>query len=183
VEEHGQDARATLPIKTHRHEPACRLKKEDFTMSTKNVFSISLLLFVAASIVVLTIKSLGKSSPVAAEDPKPAIQNGVMVYYFHGNTRCPTCLSIEEYAREAVESSFADQLKSKQIVWQIINYETPGNEHYATDYEIVAPNVVLAMFKDGKQLKWKGLPEVWEHVGDKPAFVDFVQNNLREFIQ
>ena len=38
------------------------------------------------------------------------------------------------------------------------------------------------MFKDGKQTKWKGLPEVWEHVGDKAVFVAFVQRSLREFL-
>ena len=46
----------------------------------------------------------------------------------------------------------------------------------------MAPNVVLVKFKDGKQDSWKGLPEVWEHVGDKTTFVDFVQNKLREFL-
>lgn len=161
-------------------------------MSIKNAFTVSLLLFVAAAIVVLTAKSLrqGPQSLRSAAanngsttNPPFTIQDGVMVYYFHSNTRCPTCLNIEAYAREAVESGFADQLKAKQIFWQVINYETPGNEHYATDYELVAPNVVLAMFKDGKQVKWKGLPEVWEHVGDKPIFVNFVQTSLRDFIQ
>ena len=150
-------------------------------MNIKKAFTFCLLLFVAAGITVLTVKSLRSGSPSAGAEP--AIQNGVITYYFHGNTRCPTCCSIEDYAHEAVESGFADQLKNKQIVWQVINYETPGNEHFAAEYEVVAPNVVLAMFKNGKQVKWKGLPEVWEHVGDKPVFIDFVQKNLREFIQ
>ncbi|MGD0654536.1 MAG: nitrophenyl compound nitroreductase subunit ArsF family protein [Thermoguttaceae bacterium] len=149
-------------------------------MNTKKAFTICLLLFVAAAITVLTVKSL-HSGPQAAS-AAPPIQNGVVVYYFHGNTRCPTCRNIEAYAHEAVESGFADELKSKQILWQAINYETPGNDHFATDYEFVAPIVVLVMFKDGKQVKWKGLPEVWEHVGDKPTFVNFVQTSLTEFL-
>jgi hypothetical protein len=155
-------------------------------MNLKNVFTISMLIFVAACVVVLTVKSLNKGGQAQASAGSNvsapfAIKDGVMVYYFHGKTRCPTCESIEAYAHEAVESGFAEQLKNKQIVWQVINYETSGNEHFATDYEVAAPIVVLAMFKDGNQVKWKGLPEVWEHVGDKPAFFDFVQKNLREF--
>ncbi len=166
-------------------------------MNIKNVFTICLLIFVAAAIAVLTVKSLRQntkstaasdgshndSEDQASDTTDIPIQDGVKVYYFHSNTRCPTCRSIEAYAREAVESGFADQLKRKQIVWQVINYETSGNEHFAADYEVAAPNVVLAMFKAGKQVKWKGLPEVWEHVGDKPAFIDFVQTNLRQFIE
>lgn len=152
-------------------------------MNLKNIFTYSLLLFVAAAVVVLTVKSLRQGPQSALADSALAVQDGVAVYYLHGNTRCPTCRNIEAYALEAVESGFADELKNKQIVWRVFNYETPGNEHFATDYEVVAPNVVLVMFKGGRQIKWKGLPEVWEHVGDKTTFVDFVQKSLREFIQ
>jgi hypothetical protein len=148
-------------------------------VTTKNIFTISLLMFVAAGVVVLTVKSLRlRQRP----ESQVAIRDGVMVYYFHTNTRCPTCENIETYARDAVESGFADQLKNKEIVWQVINYEKAGNEHYATDYELVAPNVVLAMFRGGKQVKWESLPEVWEHVGDKPVFIDFVQTSIRDFL-
>ena len=166
-------------------------------MSTKNAFTISLLLFVAASLVVLTVKisRRGPQSLAATEagndsneairsgSPELPMRDGVKVYYFHGNTRCTNCLNIEAFAREAVESGFADQLKARIIVWQAINYETPGNEHYVTDYEIVAPSVVLAMFKDTKQVKWRGLKEVVDEVGDKAAFTKLLQKRLHEFMQ
>ncbi len=168
-------------------------------MSLKDALTNSLLMFVAATCVVLIVKALpqtpppqvvanisgestGALAPKDAPTPTLAVQDGVRVYYLHGNTRCPTCRSIEAYAEEAVRSGFADELKSGKINWRVINYESPGNEHYAMDYKVVAPNVVLAMFKDGKQVKWKGLPEVWEHVSDKDVFFAFVQTNLREFL-
>jgi hypothetical protein len=169
-------------------------------MSLKDAVSNSLLMFVAATCVVLVIRALppaqpsaqvaagggGTNAPAAQvadiRASAPAMQDGYRVYYLHGNTRCPTCRSIEAFAKEAVETGFVDKLKSRQIEWQVINYESPGNEHYATDYEVVAPNVVLVKFKDGKQVAWKGLPEVWEHVGDKAAFTRFIQNSLREFM-
>jgi hypothetical protein len=170
-------------------------------MSLKEATANSLLMFVAATCVVLIVKALPSTQAtvqavagsnlgaggLAAQGPSVgtptlAVQDGVKVYYLHGNTRCPTCRTIEAYAQEAVQTGFADELKSGKVNWQVINYESPGNEHYATDYEVVAPNVVLAMFKDGKQVKWKGLPEVWEHVGDKAAFTAFVQTSLREFL-
>jgi len=170
-------------------------------MSLKEATTNSLLMFVAATCVVLIVKAMpqtqatvqavagpnsGTNGPAAQRSntgtPTPAVQDGVKVYYLHGNVRCPTCRTIEAYAQEAVESGFADELKDGKIQWQVINYESPGNEHYGMDYEVVAPNVVLAMFKDAKQVKWKGLPEVWEHVGDKAAFVAFVQTSLREFL-
>jgi len=169
-------------------------------MTLKDATTNSLLMFVAATCVVLIVRALpptqqaqqaaaslsappgGAAVQKADGTPALALQDGVKVYYLHGNVRCPTCRSIEAYAQEAVETGFADELKSGQIQWQVVNYESPGNEHFATDYEVVAPNVVLVKFKGGKQVAWKGLPEVWEHVGDKAAFVSFVQKSLREFV-
>ena len=150
-------------------------------MTLKDAATNSLLMFVAATCVVLIVKSL----PQAQSSAPPALarQDGVKVYYLHGNTRCPTCRTIEAYAQEAVQTGFAEQLQSRKIEWQVINYESPGNEHYATDYQVVAPNVVLVKFVDGKQARWKALPEVWQHVGDKAAFLEFVQDRLREFLQ
>lgn len=166
-------------------------------MSLKDALTNSLLMFVAATCVVLIVKALPQTPPTplamagSSEAAVPnnslaptlAVPDGIKVYYLHGNIRCPTCRTIEEYAREAVQNGFADQLATGAVNWQVINYESPGNERFATDYEVVAPTVVLARFKDGKQVTWKALPEVWEYVGDKPTFLAFVQVSLQNFIQ
>lgn len=162
-------------------------------MSLKEALTNSLLMFVAATCVVLIVKAVAPTqviysntgvSPVAqsSREPTMAMQDGYQVYYLHGNVRCPTCRTIEATAQEAVETGFADALQAGQVQWQVINYELPGNEHYAQDYEIAAPSVVLTKHVAGKQTQWKALPEVWELVDDKPAFVRFVQDSLREFM-
>jgi hypothetical protein len=110
------------------------------------------------------------------------MQDGVIVYYFHSNTRCPTCRTIEEYAQESVESGFAEDLKTGKVQWQVVNYQTPGNEHYALDYNLVSANVVLSKMKDGKQIDFRVLPEVWGHTGDKAAFFNYVKSSLMEFL-
>jgi hypothetical protein len=142
-------------------------------MTLKEAATNSLLMFVAATCVVLIVKAVSPTptgpgavaataNPVLA--PTPAIADGFKVYYLHGNIRCPTCRTIEATAREAVETGFAEQLKSGQLEWQVINYESPGNEHYATDYEVVAPTVVMAEFTGGQQKKWKAIPESTQRV-------------------
>lgn len=165
-------------------------------MTVKDAATNSLLMFVAATCVALVVRALPQPQPQQVEAGSttsvgaakaggattPAIEDGVVVYYLHSNFRCDTCRTIEAYAKEAVESGFADELQAGTIQWRVVNYESPGNERFATDYETVAPNVVLVKFKDGKQVDWKGLPEVWEHTGDKPAFLDFVQSSLRDFL-
>ena len=90
--------------------------------------------------------------------------------------------AIESNANEAIESGFPEQLKDGRLEWRSVNYEEPGNEHYATDYKIAAPCLVLVRMKSGKAVEWRSLPEVWELVSDKPAFVQLVQRNVQEFL-
>lgn len=159
-------------------------------MTLKEATANSLLMFVAATCVVLIVKAISPApqSPqaaaggAAADAPAIAAKDGIQVYYIHGSFRCSTCRTIEAYAKEAVESGFPKELGDGRIEWRAINYEDPGNEHYAVDYEVVAPTVILAEFEGGRQVKWKGLHEVWELVGDKGEFLNFVQKSLREFM-
>ncbi len=159
-------------------------------MTLKEATANSLLMFVAATCVVLIVKAVSPTPqmvPVGAGGSagggsELAVQDGVRVYYIHSNFRCSTCRSIEEYAKEAVESGFPEELGAGKVEWHAVNFQTPGNEHYAVDYEIVAPSVILARFEGGQQVEWKALPEVWELVGDKAAYLTFVQSSLREFL-
>ncbi len=168
-------------------------------MTLKEAAANSLLAFVAATCVVLIVRAVDRPAPLpagpagpggaspaqqasASASPAPAMLDGVRVYYLHGNVRCPTCRTIEAYAKEAVETGFARELQSGQVTWQVVNYDQPGNRHYQTEYEVVAPTVVLAKWHGGKQVEWRNLNEVWEYVNDKPAFLAFVQKHLGELL-
>jgi len=156
-------------------------------MRLKSVITAGLLTFVAITMLVLVLKETkpspaSTSSPPAAEKAATSPGLKLIACYMHGKVRCPTCMSIEAYAKEAVETGFGDDLKGGQIQWRIVNYEEPGNEHFATDYKLAAPCVVLVRMRHGNQVAWKSLPEVWELVGDKPEFLKFVQKNIRELL-
>ena len=148
-------------------------------MSIKNACTIALLLFVAASIVVLTVNSLRQGPQAAATEDS---RDRLIAYYFHGKVRCPTCMSIEAYAHEAVVKGFADEVKDGRIEWKVVDFEQPGSEHFAREFELAAPSVVLVEMRGGTRKNWKNLPEVWELVGDKPAFSEFVRKEVRAFL-
>ena len=106
----------------------------------------------------------------------------IVAYYFHKNERPPTCARVEASAREALEAGFSEQLKDGRLEWRIVNYEEPGNEHYAADYKLAAPCVVLVRMRGNQPMEWRSVPEVCDYVGDKPAFLRFVQKNVSEFL-
>lgn len=109
--------------------------------------------------------------------------DGLVVYYFHGNTRCATCQAIEAQSHEAVQTHFASELASGSVIWKILNYEEPAGEELAKQFEIQMPVVVLARMENGKVDDWKRLDKVWALVGDKTAFEEFVRNEMTPMLQ
>ena len=106
------------------------------------------------------------------------LSDGVIVYYAHGNTRCPTCRKIESQAHEAVTSGFADELKAGSVAWKIVNYEEPAGKRFVEEYGVQVPTVVLVRVEDGKPADWKRLDRLWGLVGDKRPFIEYVQAEI-----
>ncbi len=155
-------------------------------MKAKSVVTAVLLLFVAVSAVALVVKE-GRNGPgsaaTSATDDTPSLPgDGLVAFYFHGNTRCPTCRNIESQAHDAVTERFADELADGQFVWQVVNYETPAGAGYVDEYDLIAPIVVLSRRRDGQETEWRSLDRVWELVGDGPAFAAYVDQEVRDML-
>jgi hypothetical protein len=99
----------------------------------------------------------------------------IVVYYFHGNARCPTCFKLESFAKSEIESNFADAIKKGTLEWKAVNVETAGNEHFDKDYKLYTKSVIVSTIQDGKELSWKNLDKIWQLVYD--------ENNYREYIK
>lgn len=109
--------------------------------------------------------------------------NCIVVYYFHGSFRCPTCLMIERYSKEAVENSFKNELISGKITFKAINIEEKGNEHFVNDYQLYTRSLVICLKKDGKEIKYKNLTKVWDYIMDKKLFFDYVKNEVASLLK
>lgn len=137
--------------------------------------------------IVEELQTLRKQGGIAAVSGAAAesglLGDGLVVYYFHRNFRCPTCRAIESQSRETVHSEFASQLDSGEMVWKILNYETPAGEGLAEQFKIISPVVVLAKMKSGQIEQWNRLDQVWALVGDKPAFAEYVRDEISQMLE
>jgi len=121
--------------------------------------------------------SKGKSPQVAQATDK------VIVYYFHGNYRCASCMTIERYTRESVESFFADEIKRGQIELRIINADLPVNKHYIKDYKLFTRSVIVSDIAQGKEKRWKNLQKVWELLHKEKNFKAYVKDEIILYLQ
>lgn len=109
------------------------------------------------------------------------IKNVDYVYYFMTSARCPSCMKIEAYTKEAVHENFGNSLKKGSLKWEMISVDTAGNEHFVKDYGLYTKSVVLVKMRDGKQVSWKNLDQVWSLLGDKIAFKKYITDEITSF--
>ncbi len=138
-----------------------------------------ILLLVPAAIAVLLAS--GVFAETQSPEPNPG-QHKVIAYYFHTNTRCSTCIKIEQYSHEAIEQGFPNELKNGALEMRIVNYEQPENRHFIQDYKLVSKSLVLVNMVNGKQTKWTNLKMVWQLTGHKDAFLNYVRKEVRGYL-
>lgn len=118
-----------------------------------------------------------------AQDAGNKSTNRVIAYYFHGSFRCPTCHAMEQYSKEAIETNFKDAISSGKLEFKVVNIEEKGNEHFARDYQLYTKSLILSLVKVGKEVKSKNLTKIWEYVRDKQRFLEYVSEEVNNFLK
>ena len=107
----------------------------------------------------------------------------IITYYFHGNARCSTCHKMEEYAKEAIEENFKDELASGLLIFEAVNIDEKENEHFVTDYELYTKSLIISRVGDGKEIEHKNLTKIWEYVRNKKKFFAYVTTEINAYLQ
>ena len=107
--------------------------------------------------------------------------NRVVVMYFHRTQRCPTCQMMGGYTGEAVKSGFAKQLKDGTVEFHFIDFQDPTNAALTNGYQVSGPTLIVARVAGNKVAEYKNLTEIWSNVGNKPAFIEYVQGNIKAY--
>jgi hypothetical protein len=105
--------------------------------------------------------------------------NAVIVYYFHGDYRCETCLAIESQTVRAVETNFADEIDAGRLRLEIVNFDAPANRHFRADYNLAFGTVLV----QGAGEAWENLDNVWDLVHEDPAdFETYLVDQIRPML-
>lgn len=147
-------------------------------MINKSVLIRGLILGLAGAITFLVLSTFAQTQ---TERPQPDAHK-VIAYYFHTNTRCSTCVKIEQYSKEAIEQGFANELKNGTLEMRIVNYEQPENRHFLQEYKLVTKSLILVNMVNGKQIKWTNLKDVWELTDYKDDFLKYVRKKVRNYL-
>jgi len=122
------------------------------------------------------------SSDLAAASSAPPTHR-IVATYFHNTTRCATCRNIEQLARETMETAFAAEMATGKLVWRALNMEEKENEHYAIDYSLTSPSLVLAEMDGDREVRFKVLTETWTLIHKRLQFEPYIENETRAFLE
>ena len=140
-------------------------------MKTNNIFQRIASLFT----VFLTIVGIYGTPALATKSG-----DALVVYYFHGNVRCPSCLLLEELTRSTVEFYLGEEMKTGRISLKIINTDKPDNAHFTEDYDLSVQSVVLSQVQNGGEKSWKKLDRLWELLHDEEVLVEYMKGEIRQ---
>lgn len=139
-------------------------------MAVKSIYFYFVIILCAAAILLSAGAAFGESDKTIA-------------YYFHGSFRCPTCQKLERYSKEAIEGSFGPEMAEGSLEFRSVNVDEKVNEHFVNDYGLYTKSLVISKVKDGKENKHKNLTKIWEYVGNKEKFFDYVSGEVRQYLE
>ena len=152
-------------------------------MTGKRWLGFGLAGFVVVALVVIGVQELDRSQAEAMNDTVAAeAGNHTTVYYFYGNYRCTTCTKFESYTDSVLHTDFGTAVTDGTIRWRPVNVEEPGMAHFVRDYSLFGKAVVLSEIKDGAEVRWKNLGEIWDRVGDEAGFREYIRTEVRAFL-
>lgn len=111
------------------------------------------------------------------------VKDIVYASYFHGDQRCPTCMKLEAYSSEAIQSGFEKEVKDSSLVFRTVNWDREENAHYLDDYQLYTKALILSRMRDGNEVAWTNLDSIWQLVDHKDKFIKYVQSHTSAFIE
>jgi hypothetical protein len=143
------------------------------------VTTVGLLAFALAATVFGMVRVVRDASSPAAAGPE-SIADGpaVVVFYLHGDARCDACVTMQTYSEAAVRKGFAEPLASGRLAFREINYHDPADAHYAEDFNIASPSLVIVRYEAGQRINHENLTEIWDLADDEAAFHAYVTEHV-----
>ena len=84
------------------------------------------------------------NSSAAATQPANLTADSIVVYYFHGNRRCRTCMGIQRAIQTTVSERFGAETASGALVFREVNIDEPSNAHFVKEFDLSSSSMVVA---------------------------------------
>ncbi len=82
-----------------------------------------------------------------------AKKDRVVIYDFHSEHRCVTCIAIEKAVKDVIHKHFEKQFEEGTIEFELLNCESDENKDLVEKYGAFGTTLIVSMVKDGKEIE------------------------------
>jgi len=99
----------------------------------------------------------------------------IEVYHFHGTNQCYSCKTVGNYAEEAINDYFSNELKSGKIIFGHINGDLTENSELVKKYGATGSSLWIGVYyKDGNFAKEENV-NVWYKINNKEDYKNYLK--------
>ena len=114
--------------------------------------------------------------------PANVTADSVVVYYFHGNRRCRTCMGIQRAIQTTVSERFAAETASGALVFREVNIDEPANAHFVKDFNLSSSSMVVVAKSGQKTVKWENCSQVWPLAHKETELAAYAEKQIRSYL-
>jgi len=139
-------------------------------------------LFGLAAVLLLTIGLVSACKVPEPDDSSslpPSVDDGVEVVYFHRAQRCSGCIHAQDMTEYTLNTYFADELQSGEIVFTALNLQDANNSAMVQKFGAYTSSLFLNDVEGGAD-SIEELTDIWFVLWDEEGFVDVVKAAIEE---
>lgn len=108
----------------------------------------------------------------------------VIVYYFHGDRRCPSCIAISDETNKFLTSGFKADMEAGIIVYKDVNIDKEENKAIAEKYQIAGSALLIIKNDKGTDVEITDLTgDGFKFAMNKPEiFVEKLKNAIDKYL-
>jgi hypothetical protein len=96
----------------------------------------------------------------------------IEVIFFYGNMECYSCRTVGFYAEDTVNTYFADELESGDLVFMHVNYDLPENKELLQRYGASYSSLWIGTYTEEGFTAEQNL-DVWYLMNDKEGYMAY----------
>jgi hypothetical protein len=109
----------------------------------------------------------------------PSIYNGVEVVYFHRAQRCTACTRAQEMTEYTLNTCFADELESGEIVYMALNLQDSANADMVQKFGAYTSSLFLNDVENGTN-DIEEITDIWFLLWKDEEFVNTLKAEIED---
>lgn len=102
----------------------------------------------------------------------------IEVFYFHSTARCVSCLKLEEYTRNTINSFFQEELSDGRLNFKEINVDLAENKEIVQKFQAVGSSLKINEIYEGQDHIEEDV-KIWRYLNDQNSFDNYLQERIK----